>query len=68
MNYLNGGGNMKLCANKSNRKNGIFLVSCSASAADSPSILLATTQQGISGLYSLSSLYQLVRFLYVIFL
>lgn len=34
----------------------------------SPSILLATTQQGISGLYSLSSLYQLAKFLYVIFL
>lgn len=36
--------------------------------SDSPSILLATTQQGISGLYSLSSLYQLAKFLYVIFL
>lgn len=35
---------------------------------DLPSILLATTQQGISGLYSLSSLYQLAKFLYVIFL
>lgn len=35
---------------------------------DTPSILLATTQQGISGLYSLSSLYQLAKFLYVIFL
>ena len=36
--------------------------------ANTPSILLATTQQGISGLNSLSSLYQLVRFLYVTFL
>lgn len=41
---------------------------CAASEPDSPSILLATTQHGISGLYSLSSLYQLARFLYVIFL
>ena len=34
----------------------------------SPSILLATTMHGISGLNSRSSVYQVLRFLYVIFL
>lgn len=34
----------------------------------SPSILLATTMHGISGLNSRSSAYQVLRFLYVIFL